>query len=116
MSGASTAIAVSEMHRLAEKAVLQVRAELFRLQCSGEISVEKNGTFLKLTYCNKCLVTEPLGVLNILREIKQGGHADALWRAITLETTKHQECVKLRLYVMAVSILAIFLIMQLVLF
>lgn len=116
MSGPSTAIAISEMHRLAGETALQVRAELFRLRCSGEISVEQKGACLELTYGKKCLVTEPLGLLNVLREIEKTRHEDDLWRIIILETVQHQECVDLRLYLMTISILVIFLIIQFVLF
>ena len=92
MSGASTAIAISEMYRVAKEAALRVRAELFRLGCSRLIFVEQKGTWLKLTYGEQCYVTAPLALLTKLRKIHEVKQADDLWQLITQEPTTTHEC------------------------
>ncbi|MDG5469985.1 hypothetical protein P9J64_16830 [Deltaproteobacteria bacterium IMCC39524] len=91
MSGASTAIAISEMYRFAREAALRVRAQLFRLHCSRVIFVEQEKTWLKLTYGDQCYVTAPLVLLAKLRKIQEVKQADDLWELITQEPAKKHE-------------------------
>ena len=79
MWGPATALAVAEQYRIAEEYPLKVRAELFRLRCSGEIIVEQEETALKLIYGGASVIKQPMGLLTTLQEIYQVECAEHLW-------------------------------------
>jgi hypothetical protein len=88
MWGPATVIALSEQYRIAEEHSLKVRAELFRLRCSGEIFVEQDKTCLKLTYGEESVVKQPLRLLTILKEVQQVDSSDDFWVLLKKEETE----------------------------
>jgi len=98
MWGPATAIAISELHRLAENSVLQVRAKLFRLGYSGVICVQQKETSLELKYGDEILIRQPLEILTIINEIHEVENVDDLWLLLKQDKCNNQNTTKLIVY------------------
>jgi len=97
MWGPATAIAISELHRLAENSVLQVRAKLFRLGYSGVICVQQKETSLELKYGDEILIRQPLEILTIINEIHEVENVDD-WLLLKQDKCNNQNTTKLIVY------------------
>jgi len=74
---------IAEMNQRAEEIALRVRSELFRIGCSAEeLSVERRGPLLRLTYCNQRIQADPYEVLIVLRKTPTGLDAAKVWAQI----------------------------------
>lgn len=91
MWGPATALAISEQYRFAEESVFKVRAELFRLRCSGEIFVVQDKACVRLTCRDESVAKQPLSLLTMLKEIQQVESSDDLWVLLQKEDTEPHE-------------------------
>lgn len=106
MWGPATALALSEQYRIAEGHARKVRAELFRLSCSGKIFVEQDKTCLRLTYGDESVVKQPLRLLTMLKEVQQVESSKDLWVLLQKEDTEADE--SFRLMICLLGFLALF--------
>lgn len=100
MWGPATALALSEQFRIAEEHTLKIRAELFRLRCSGEISVEQDKTCLRLTCGNETVIKQPIRLLTMLKEIQHVESSDDLWVLLQKEAMQAHKSYRLVIWLM----------------
>jgi hypothetical protein len=84
MAGMGSIYATVEMNQRAEVMILKVRNELLRSGSTPDtFSVERQGTFLQMTYRNQTICTDPYEVWIVLRKMSSGLDDSEIWARLS---------------------------------
>lgn len=84
MAGMGSIYATVELNQRAEIMILKVRSELFRCGSTPDtFSVERQGTFLQMTYRNQTICTDPYEVWVVLRKMSSGLDDSEIWTRLS---------------------------------
>ena len=100
MTGRSTAIALAEMHRLAEETIPKVHRELERLGCQDAIMVTREDVSLRLTYHGRSVVLQPHILLTVLERMDSGRKPEQVWALLADRIRIHNNSITRKLVIM----------------